>query len=110
MGAARAATAVRNKRVARTLNEAGIPTLLIDLLTEEEERVELRTRELRFDIGLFCLQSAGAGTLTPVIVWQGQAAPGCWEACAHACDDIQLSRVGVCSRLQSASSASAPAI
>lgn len=34
------------------LQEAGIGTLLFDLLTEEEEIVDLQTRHLRFDIGL----------------------------------------------------------
>src|SRR2546430_16104433 len=42
----------RNQFVARTLNEAGLGTLLFDLLTPEEERVDLRTGERRFDIGL----------------------------------------------------------
>ncbi|HEU4709337.1 MAG TPA: hypothetical protein VFS17_08495 [Methylophilaceae bacterium] len=42
----------RNKYVARVLQEAGIGTLLFDLLTEEEEAVDLQTRHLRFDIGL----------------------------------------------------------
>jgi dienelactone hydrolase len=38
--------------VAEALQDRGLGTLLIDLLTEEEERVDLRTGELRFDIGL----------------------------------------------------------
>lgn len=42
----------RNQYVARVLNEAGIATLLIDLLTREEEEIDTRTRQLRFDIGL----------------------------------------------------------
>src|SRR5918911_1890276 len=42
----------RNRYVARALREAGLATLLVDLLTEEEEEVDLRTRHLRFDIGL----------------------------------------------------------
>ena len=42
----------RNKQVARTLNEAHVATLLVDLLTAGEEHVDLQTRELRFDIGL----------------------------------------------------------
>lgn len=42
----------RNRFVARTLNEAGLATLLFDLLTREEEAVDLRTAHLRFDIGL----------------------------------------------------------
>jgi dienelactone hydrolase len=42
----------RNRQVARSLQQAGIATLLFDLLTVEEEQVDLRTREHRFDIAL----------------------------------------------------------
>ncbi len=42
----------RNQFVARTLNQAGLGTLLFDLLTPEEESVDLYTREHRFNIGL----------------------------------------------------------
>jgi dienelactone hydrolase len=42
----------RNKFVANVLEEAGIATLLIDLLTEEEEEIDMRTGKLRFDIDL----------------------------------------------------------
>jgi putative phosphoribosyl transferase len=42
----------RNRAVAEVLQAAGLATLLFDLLTPEEENVDLRTRELRFDIPL----------------------------------------------------------
>src|SRR5687767_1092649 len=42
----------RNQFVAEALNDAGIGTLLFDLLTREEEWTEARTGHLRFDIGL----------------------------------------------------------
>ena len=42
----------RNQFVARTLNDAGLATLLFDLLTQEEEAIDTRTREHRFNIGL----------------------------------------------------------
>jgi putative phosphoribosyl transferase len=42
----------RNNFVARALNDAGLGTLLFDLLTEDEEAIDLRTRRLRFDIAL----------------------------------------------------------
>jgi putative phosphoribosyl transferase len=42
----------RNQFVARTLNKARLPTLLFDLLTPNEESVDLYTREHRFNIGL----------------------------------------------------------
>ncbi|RFU20414.1 dienelactone hydrolase family protein [Geodermatophilus marinus] len=53
----------RNRQVAAALREAGHGTLLVDLLTEAEERVDARTRELRFDIGLL------AGRLTGAADW-----------------------------------------
>jgi dienelactone hydrolase len=42
----------RNRAVANVLVQAGLATLLMDLLTAEEEAVDLRTRHLRFDVGL----------------------------------------------------------
>jgi pimeloyl-ACP methyl ester carboxylesterase len=42
----------RNRYVAGVLQQAGCATLLIDLLTPEEEEAERWTRHLRFDIGL----------------------------------------------------------
>lgn len=42
----------RNRSVASFLNEGGLATLLFDLLTVEENEVDMQTRELRFDIKL----------------------------------------------------------
>jgi dienelactone hydrolase len=42
----------RNRAVAQVLQRRGFATLLLDLLTENEEQVDLRTGQLRFDIGL----------------------------------------------------------
>src|SRR3989440_4343674 len=42
----------RNQFVARTLNDAGLATLLYDLLTPKEEAIDLHTREHRFNIAL----------------------------------------------------------
>ena len=42
----------RNRYVAGVLREAGLATLLMDLLTMDEEAVDVRTGHLRFDIGL----------------------------------------------------------
>jgi|SRR5262245_6346207 len=42
----------RNQFVARTLNRAGLATLLFDLLTPEEEALDIYTREHRFNINL----------------------------------------------------------
>ena len=50
----------RNRYVAGVLREANLATLLIDLLTEDEEEVDLRTTRLRFDIGLLARRLVGA--------------------------------------------------
>jgi dienelactone hydrolase len=42
----------RNQFVARTLNESGLATLLFDLLTPDEETIDMQTREHRFNIHL----------------------------------------------------------
>jgi putative phosphoribosyl transferase len=42
----------RNNFVAHVLNQAGLGTLLFDLLTKDEETIDLRTARLRFDIAL----------------------------------------------------------
>ena len=56
----------RNRRVARVLQESGWATLLLDLLTPQEEQVDLRTRELRFDIARLAERLTGAAD------WLGQ--------------------------------------
>jgi putative phosphoribosyl transferase len=50
----------RNRYVASVLQDAGLATLLIDLLTADEERVDMVTGHLRFDIGLLARRLAGA--------------------------------------------------
>jgi len=50
----------RNRWVARELNDAGLATLLFDLLTEEEERADRVTRALRFDIDLLARRLSDA--------------------------------------------------
>jgi putative phosphoribosyl transferase len=42
----------RNRYVAQVLQNEGIATLLTDLLTDQEEEIDMQTRHLRFDIGL----------------------------------------------------------
>jgi len=49
----------RNQYVAGVLEQAGFATLLIDLLTEEEERVDTRTAHLRFDIEMLARRLVG---------------------------------------------------
>jgi dienelactone hydrolase len=42
----------RNRQVADSLESAAFATLLLDLLTREEEAVDIHTTQFRFDIGL----------------------------------------------------------
>jgi len=42
----------RNQYVAEVMNQAGLATLLFDLLTAEENKIDVITREYRFDIEL----------------------------------------------------------
>src|SRR3954469_22000293 len=50
----------RNRYVAQELRRVGLATLLIDLLTPEEEEIDLRTSRLRFDIGMLVQRLVGA--------------------------------------------------
>jgi dienelactone hydrolase len=50
----------RNQYVARVLQNAGLSTLLIDLLTIDEEKIDASTMHLRFDIGLLAQRLGGA--------------------------------------------------
>lgn len=51
----------RNRQVAAILRQGGLATLLMDLLTRDEEAVDARTAHLRFDIG-FLAGRLGAAT------------------------------------------------
>ena len=53
----------RNQSVARVLEQRRLATLLIDLLTRDEEAADERTGHLRFDIGLL------AGRLVGIVDW-----------------------------------------
>ena len=53
----------RNREVAQRLNDAGLATLLFDLLTADEETIDAHTAQLRFDIPLL------AGRLTGTVDW-----------------------------------------
>jgi putative phosphoribosyl transferase len=58
----------RNNFVARSLQDAKLATLLIDLLTEDEERIDAGTGHLRFDIGFL------AKRLEAATEWLAQSA------------------------------------
>uniref|UniRef100_UPI0004C625DC dienelactone hydrolase family protein n=1 Tax=Streptomyces sp. NRRL S-146 TaxID=1463884 RepID=UPI0004C625DC len=75
----------RNREVAAGLRTAGLGTLLIDLLSEEEERQDAVTAELRFDIPLlgrrlvaavdWLAQEPGASDL-PVVLFGASTGAG----------------------------------
>jgi putative phosphoribosyl transferase len=50
----------RNQYVARELRKAGLASLLFDLLTGEEDEIDARSGELRFNIGLLARRLIGA--------------------------------------------------
>ncbi|MGH3339674.1 MAG: dienelactone hydrolase family protein, partial [Propionibacteriaceae bacterium] len=50
----------RNRSVAGVLQQSGWATLLLDLLTPQEDQVDLRTRELRFDVARLANRLTGA--------------------------------------------------
>ncbi|MEU7711411.1 dienelactone hydrolase family protein [Micromonospora chalcea] len=55
----------RNMAVGRALNERGLATVLVDLLTADEEARDEVTAELRFDIGMLAERLAG------IVDWMG---------------------------------------
>ena len=52
----------RNRLVAQRLQQAGVATLLFDLLTAQEEQIDIHTREHRFDIALLTRRLQDATT------------------------------------------------
>ncbi len=50
----------RNQRVAQKLQQKGLATLLLDLLTPEEGEIDEKTRQFRFDINLLTERLEGA--------------------------------------------------
>jgi dienelactone hydrolase len=50
----------RNRHVAEELNQHGLSTLLMDLLTEDEQKIDDLTMEYRFDIALLAQRSTAA--------------------------------------------------
>jgi putative phosphoribosyl transferase len=59
-GSGSSRTSPRNQFVARILQQAGLATLLIDLLTSDEEAVDRHTARLRFNIPLLAERLVGA--------------------------------------------------
>ncbi|MGI5147146.1 dienelactone hydrolase family protein [Plantactinospora sp. CA-294935] len=59
----------RNRMVAEALNRHALATVLVDLLTRDEEALDDRTGELRFDIGLL------TGRLVGIVDWLATGEP-----------------------------------
>jgi putative phosphoribosyl transferase len=90
----------RNRFVADLLVRAGIATLLFDLLTPEEEAVDVHTREFRFDIPLLTRRLSGATgwvlqqeQLGPLPLGYFGASTGAAAALAASCDWKQVAAV-----------------
>jgi len=56
----------RNKLIATVLNNSGIATLLVDLLSQDEKRTDEETKHLRYDIELL------AGRFAAITNWLAQ--------------------------------------
>lgn len=70
----------RNQYVARVIREAGVGTLLFDLLTREEEDIDTFTRELRFDINLLARRLVAATNWLAAVVKTSHLRPGYFGA------------------------------
>jgi dienelactone hydrolase len=70
----------RNQYVARVLQMGGLATLLFDLLTPEEEEIDLRSGHLRFNIGLLANRVVGATDWLAGNPDTGQLKPGYFGA------------------------------
>jgi putative phosphoribosyl transferase len=88
----------RNQFVARELSEAGLATLLLDLLTPQEDAYDRRTAELRFDINLlagrveaavdWCRQNAATRDLHVGLFGASTGAAAAIVAAAHRPDSV----------------------
>jgi putative phosphoribosyl transferase len=70
----------RNRRVAEFLNREGFATLLLDLLTPDEEAVDVRSMEFRFDIRRLGPRVSAAADWAATQPDLGPLAVGCFGA------------------------------
>jgi putative phosphoribosyl transferase len=70
----------RNRSVAAVLHDAGLATLLMDLLTREEEALDVQTGRLRFDVGLLGRRVVGTVDWLASDPAVGQLPVGCFGA------------------------------
>jgi putative phosphoribosyl transferase len=88
----------RNQFVARVLSEEGLATLLLDLLTPQEDAYDRRTAELRFDINLlarrveaavdWCRKNAATRDLHVGLFGASTGAAAAIVAAAHRPDSV----------------------
>jgi pimeloyl-ACP methyl ester carboxylesterase len=70
----------RNRQVAEFLGDRGFATLLLDLLTAQEEAIDERTTEYRFDIALLGPRVSAAADWAATRVDLGSLPIGCFGA------------------------------
>ncbi len=70
----------RNRFVAQVLNQAGLATLLLDLLTADEEAIDAFSARYRFDIGLLAERLTGAVDWLHATEATADLAVGCFGA------------------------------
>jgi dienelactone hydrolase len=70
----------RNRFVAQCLNDAGLATLLFDLLTSDEEAIDAYSAHYRFDIGLLAERLVGAAEWLTREEETADLAVGCFGA------------------------------
>jgi putative phosphoribosyl transferase len=90
----------RNRMVAARFQVAGYATLLMDLLTPEEEQIDRRTQQLRFDIPRLAARLAGAirwltaqtatGSLPVALFGASTGAAAALQAAAEVPDLVKL--------------------
>jgi putative phosphoribosyl transferase len=70
----------RNRFVAGVLNEAGLATLLLDLLTADEEAIDAYSAHYRFDVGLLAERLSGAADWLTAERYTAALPIGCFGA------------------------------
>lgn len=83
----------RYRFVARQLQEAGLATLLFDLLTMQEENIDVLTREHRFDIDLLTRRLVGATHWLDQQLQTGQLVVGYFGASTGAAAALRAAAV-----------------
>jgi dienelactone hydrolase len=81
---------VRNRRVAQVLQRAGLATLLLDLLTQDEEAVDQGRAHLRYDIPLLTGRLMEATRWVQRNLFLGNSPVGCFGASTGAAAALRV--------------------